>query len=77
MQVIIVCRFIPGGRTAVTLTCGLTGYQRRRFVIATAIAAVIWALYAFFTGRLGGKALRTSHGRDSWPRSAARPCSAR
>jgi membrane protein DedA with SNARE-associated domain len=56
MQVIIVCRFIPGGRTAVTLTCGLIGYQRRRLVIATAIAAVIWALYAFFIGRLGGKA---------------------
>ncbi len=56
MQVIIVCRFIPGGRTAVTLTCGLIGYQRRRFVTATAIAAVIWALYAFFVGRLGGKA---------------------
>ena len=56
MQVIIVCRFIPGGRTAVTLTCGLIGYQRRRFVTATAIAAVIWALYAFFAGRLGGKA---------------------
>ena len=31
-QLIIVCRFIPGGRTAVTLTCGLTGYPRRRFV---------------------------------------------
>lgn len=56
MQLIIVCRFIPGGRTAVTLTCGLIGYQRRRFVIATAIAAVIWALYAFFAGRLGGRA---------------------
>jgi membrane protein DedA with SNARE-associated domain len=56
MQVIIVCRFIPGGRTAVTLTCGLIGYNRRRFVVATAAAAVIWALYAFFIGRLGGKA---------------------
>jgi membrane protein DedA with SNARE-associated domain len=56
MQLIIVCRFIPGGRTAVTLTCGLIGYPRRRFVTATAIAAVIWALYAFFIGRLGGKA---------------------
>jgi membrane-associated protein len=55
-QVIIVCRFFPGGRTAVTLTCGLIGYQRRKFVIATAAAAVIWALYAFFVGRLGGKA---------------------
>jgi membrane-associated protein len=56
MQLIVVCRFIPGGRTAVTLTCGLTGYPRRRFVAATAVAAVIWALYAFFIGRLGGQA---------------------
>lgn len=55
-QIIIVCRFIPGGRTAVTLTCGLTGYPRRRFVTATAVAAAIWALYAFFAGRLGGRA---------------------
>jgi membrane-associated protein len=56
MQLIIVCRFIPGGRTAVTLSCGLIGYPRRRFIIATAIAGIIWALYAFFIGRLGGKA---------------------
>ncbi|HEY1626717.1 MAG TPA: DedA family protein [Streptosporangiaceae bacterium] len=56
MQLIIVCRFIPGGRTAVTLSCGLTGYSRRQFVIGTAIAAVIWANYAFWIGRLGGKA---------------------
>jgi membrane-associated protein len=56
VQLIIVCRFIPGGRTAVTLTCGLTGYPRRRFITGTACAAVIWALYAFFIGRLGGKA---------------------
>jgi membrane protein DedA with SNARE-associated domain len=55
-QLIIVCRFIPGGRTAVTLTCGLVGYQRRRFVAATAVAAVIWALYAFLIGRIGGRA---------------------
>jgi membrane protein DedA with SNARE-associated domain len=56
MQLIIACRFIPGGRTAVTLTCGLTGYPRRRFIVATATAAVIWALYAFFIGRIGGQA---------------------
>jgi len=55
-QLIVVCRFIPGGRTAVTLTCGITGYPRRRFVAATAVAAVIWALYAFFIGRIGGQA---------------------
>ncbi|HXL95397.1 MAG TPA: DedA family protein [Streptosporangiaceae bacterium] len=56
MQLIIVCRFIPGGRTAVTLCCGLTGYSRRQFITGTAIAAIIWANYAFWIGRLGGKA---------------------
>jgi membrane protein DedA with SNARE-associated domain len=56
MQLIIVCRFFPGGRTAVTLCCGIIGYSRRRFVIATAVAGVIWAAYAFFLGRLGGQA---------------------
>ena len=56
MPLIVVCRFIPGGRTAVMLSCGIVRYDRRRFIIATAIAAVIWACYAFFIGRLGGKA---------------------
>src|SRR6266536_234416 len=55
-RIIIGCRFIPGGRTAVTLTCGLVGYPRRRFVAATACSGVFWACYAFFIGRLGGKA---------------------
>lgn len=41
MLIIIACRFIPGGRTAVTLTCGLIGYPRRRFVIATAVAGIV------------------------------------
>lgn len=56
MGLIIVCRFIPGGRTAVTLCCGLVRYSWRRFVIAVAVAAVLWAAYAFLAGRLGGQA---------------------
>jgi membrane protein DedA with SNARE-associated domain len=56
MQLIIVCRFFPGGRTAVTLCCGMMGYPRRRFVAAAAAAAAIWAGYSFFLGRLGGRA---------------------
>ncbi len=55
---IIVCRFIPGGRTAVTLCCGLVRYDWRRFAVATAVAAVIWASYAFLAGRIGGKAFK-------------------
>jgi membrane protein DedA with SNARE-associated domain len=56
MGLIVVCRFVPGGRTAVTLSCGIVRYDRRRFIIATAIAGTIWASYSFFAGRLGGKA---------------------
>ena len=55
-RLIIACRFIPAGRTVVTLTCGLVGYRRRSFIIATAVAGVIWASYAFAIGRLGGRA---------------------
>jgi len=55
-RLIIVCRFVPGGRTAVTLCCGLIGYPRRRFLPATAAAGLIWAVYAFSLGRLGGRA---------------------
>lgn len=56
VMLIIVCRFIPGGRTAVTLSCGLIRYPWPRFATATAIAAAVWASYAFFAGRIGGKA---------------------
>jgi membrane protein DedA with SNARE-associated domain len=54
-RLIVVCRFIPGGRTAVMLTCGVVRFPRRRFVPATAVAGVIWATYAFSIGRIGGK----------------------
>ena len=58
MQLIVVCRFFPGGRTAVTLCCGIVGYSRRRFVVATAASGLIWASYSFFIGRLGGRAFQ-------------------
>jgi membrane-associated protein len=54
MRLLVVARFVPGGRTAVTLTAGLTQYDRRRFVIAVAIAAVLWTGYAFGIGLVGG-----------------------
>ncbi|HTX00181.1 MAG TPA: DedA family protein [Acidimicrobiales bacterium] len=55
-QLILVCRFVPGGRTAVTITCGLLSYPRRRFIAATVLAGAIWASSAFLLGRLGGAA---------------------
>jgi membrane-associated protein len=54
--IILVARFVPGGRTATTFTCGLTRYEWRRFAVFSAIAAVFWALYASLLGYFGGKA---------------------
>ena len=53
-RLIIVCRFIPGGRTVVTFTCGAVGYPWRRFLPATIVSGAIWATYAFVIGRIGG-----------------------
>jgi membrane-associated protein len=55
-QLIVVARFIPGGRTLVTLSAGTLGYPWRRFVGFDAIACTSWALYAAFLGYFGGKA---------------------
>jgi membrane protein DedA with SNARE-associated domain len=53
---IIIARFIPGGRTAVTFSSGYThAMTYRRFVFADAIAAVIWGTYAALLGYIGGK----------------------
>lgn len=52
---ILSARFIPGGRTAITLTSGLTGQPRPRFTVFVVIAGVVWGSYAaglgFFFGR--------------------------
>jgi membrane protein DedA with SNARE-associated domain len=53
---IIIARFIPGGRTAVTFSSGYThAMTYRRFVTADAIAAAIWGSYAALLGYFGGK----------------------
>ena len=55
-ELIAVGRFIPGGRTAVTLTAGLLRFAWRRFILFDAAAAIGWALYASLLGYFGGKA---------------------
>ena len=58
---IIVARFIPGGRTAVTLTAGMTSMRRGKFVLATIVAGLLWATYAACLGYFGGKAFEDNH----------------
>jgi membrane-associated protein len=53
---ILVGRFIPGGRTAVTLACGLLEMRWRRFISFDVPAGLMWASYAALLGYFGGKA---------------------
>jgi membrane protein DedA with SNARE-associated domain len=57
---ILVARFVPGGRTATTFSAGLTRFPLRLFVPYALVAAVGWAVYAAVLGYLGG---RTFHDR--------------
>ena len=52
--VLVVARFIPGGRTAATLAAG-TSMRLPRFVRLAAAAAIIWGAYGGLLGYLGGR----------------------
>ncbi|MDP9845963.1 DedA family protein [Streptosporangium lutulentum] len=54
--VLVVARYIPGGRTACTLTMGAVAYPRRSFALFDAVAAVSWAVYSGAIGYVGGAA---------------------
>ncbi len=57
--VLIVARFVPGGRTATTFTSGVVGLRwHTRFAPFIAVAAVLWATYGALLGYLGGRVFR-------------------
>ncbi|CAB5016036.1 MAG: DedA family protein [Actinobacteria bacterium] len=58
---LITARFIPGGRTLLTLTCGVTHQNQRWFAKWVGIASVIWASYASMLGFIGGKTFEDNH----------------
>jgi membrane-associated protein len=57
---ILVARFIPGGRTAVTLAAGTLEFPWRRFIAWDIAAGVIWAAYAASLGFFGGRTFEES-----------------
>jgi membrane-associated protein len=59
-ELIAIGRFIPGGRTAVTLSAGTLHYPWRRFALFDAASAIGWATYASLLGYLGGSAFEHS-----------------
>jgi membrane-associated protein len=52
--ILLVARFIPGGRTASTLTSGRLRYPLRRFTPVICIAGPLWAAFGTALGYLGG-----------------------
>jgi membrane protein DedA with SNARE-associated domain len=54
--ILIVCRYIPGARTAITLTAGAVAYRLRSFSFFDGIAALSWGTYSALVGYIGGEA---------------------
>ena len=48
--VVLVARFVPGGRVAVNMTAGAVGLPRRRFSALAGLAAVLWSAYSVGLG---------------------------
>jgi membrane-associated protein len=54
--IILVARFIPGGRVAVTFSSGyIPTFPWRRFIVYDSVAGLLWATYAALLGYFGGK----------------------
>jgi membrane-associated protein len=53
---IVIARFIPGGRTATTFTAGFVEtFPWRRFLVFDTLAGVIWGSYTVLLGYFGGR----------------------
>lgn len=52
--VLLIARYIPGGRTATTLTFGTVRFPLRTFSLFDAIAAATWGVYSAGIGYVGG-----------------------
>lgn len=60
-ELLVTARFIPGGRTIVTLSCGITDQEHRWFMKWAGTAAIVWASYATLLGFIGGRSFQDNH----------------
>ena len=58
--VLLLCRFVPGGRMAAGFHAGRTGYPIKLFVLWDGAAALAWATYGGLVGHVGGTAITQS-----------------
>lgn len=60
-SLLLTARFIPGGRTTITLASGITRQPRQRFITFVGLAAVVWASYAAVLGYVFGERFKDDH----------------
>jgi membrane-associated protein len=60
-MLLITARFIPGGRTGLTVSSGLTRQSHWWFAKWVALAALIWASYAACLGAIFGNRFKDNH----------------
>jgi membrane-associated protein len=58
--VLLLCRFVPGGRMAAGFHAGRTGYPIKLFLLYDGAAALAWATYGGLVGHVGGTAITQS-----------------
>jgi len=58
--VLLLCRFVPGGRMAAGFHAGRTGYPVKLFALYDGAAALCWAGYGGLVGHVGGTAITQS-----------------
>jgi membrane-associated protein len=63
---LITARFIPGGRSILTISSGITRQPRAWFAAWVAVAGTIWATYAAGLGYLFGQAFEDNHTAAFW-----------
>lgn len=68
---LITARFIPGGRTVLTVSSGLTGQPWRWFVAWIAMATALWASYAALLGFFFGQVFEDDYTIAFWLAFAA------
>lgn len=52
---ILLARYVPGGRAATMLTSGALHYPTRKFLITEGVATLIWAAFFALIGFIGGE----------------------
>ena len=70
-MLLITARFIPGGRTILTVSSGLTGQPWPWFALWVATATTIWASYAALLGFFFGQTFEDNHTLAFWLAFAA------